>query len=93
MGLALLMLFFGSLMALFGYGALSEWREESISLVAVGVIWILSGPAAAGSALWLLGSLGRSRLAPRIGGAAILASGTVLATAAATGVMQCSGPA
>jgi hypothetical protein len=90
--LALLMLLFGVLMFLFGYFVLSEWRSERGALIACGVVWILTGPAAFGSALWLSVSLGRSPLALRIGGAAILASGTVLAMAAALGVLPCSGP-
>lgn len=93
MVLALLMLLFGSLMFLFGYFALSEWQSERAALIACGVVWILTGPAVFGSGLWLLGSLGRNHLALRIGGTAVVASGTVLATAAAVGVLQCSGPA
>src|SRR5450755_4056614 len=93
MVIALLMVFFGSLMFLFGYFGLSEWRSERAALIACGVVWILTGPTVFGSALWLLGSLGRNPLALRIGGTAIVASGTVLATAAAVDVLQCSGPA
>ncbi len=93
MVLALLMLLFGSLMFLFGYFTLREWRSEQAALIACGVAWILTGPAAFGSALWLLGSLGRNPLARRIGGTAIVGSGSVLATAAVVGVLQCSGPA
>ena len=93
MVLALLMLLFGSLMFLFGYFALSEWRSERGALIACGAIWILTGPAVFGSALWLLGSLGRNPLALRLGGTAVITSGTLLATAAAVGVLPCSGPA
>jgi hypothetical protein len=92
MVIAVLMLLFGSLMFAFGYVALSEWRSEQVALIACGVVWILTGPAVFGSALWLLGSLGRNPLALFIGGTAIVASGTVLAMAAATGVLPCSGP-
>lgn len=91
--LALLMLLFGLVMFLFGYYALSEWRSERAALIACGAVWILTGPAVFGSALWLSLSLARSRLALRIGGTAIAASGTVLAVAAAVGVLPCSGPA
>jgi hypothetical protein len=87
------MLFFGSLMFLFGCAAVWEWRAESAALVACGVAWILSGPVIVGSALWLFGSLGRSRRALRVGGHAIIITGVVLAAAAATRVMPCSGPA
>jgi len=93
MVMALLMLFFGSLMFLFGYVAVSEWRSERAALIACGGVWILTGSAIFGSALWLFGSLGRNRLALRIGGAAIVASGTVLGAAALVGVLQCTGPA
>ena len=91
--IALFMLFFGFLMFLFGYFGLSEWRSERAALIVGSVAWMLTGPLALGSALWLFGSLGRSTLALRIGGTAIMASGAVLATAAATGVLQCTGPA
>ena len=93
MVLALLMMLFGSLISLFGYGALREWQSEGAALVAFGVVCILTGPAVVGSALWVLGSLGRSALALRIGGTGIVASGIVLALAAATGVLPCTGPA
>lgn len=92
MVLALLMLLFGFLMFLFGYFALSEWRSERAALIASGMVWILAGPVVFGSALWLSVSLGRGPLALRIGGTALVASGTVLATAAAVGVLPCSGP-
>jgi hypothetical protein len=87
------MLFFGCLMFLFGYVDLIEWRSERAALIACGVVLILVGSAGFGSALWVFGSLGRSPLALRIGGTAITASGAVLATAAAVGVLQCNGPA
>ncbi len=93
MVLALLMLFFGSLMFLLGYFGLIEWRSERFAPIACSVVWVLTGLAVFASALWLLGSLGRSPLALRIGGTAIVASGTVLAAAAAEGVLQCTGPA
>ena len=91
--LSLLMLLFGSLMFLFGYFDLSEWQSERAALIACGMVWILTGPAVFGSALWVLGSLGRNPLALRIGGTAVVTSGTVLAAAAAIGVLPCSGPA
>jgi len=93
MVLALLMFLFGSLMFLFGYFAVSEWRSERAVLIACGAVWILTGPAVFGSALWLLGSLGRNPLALRLGGTAVVTSGTWLATAAAVGVLPCSGQA
>ena len=92
MVLALLMLFFGFLMFVFGYIGIGEWRSEGAALNACSVVWVLTGPTAFGSALWLFGSLGRNRRALGIGGAVIVASGTVLAMAAAADVLQCSGP-
>ena len=91
--LALLMLLFGTLMFLFGYFDLSEWRSERVPLIACGVVWVIAGPAVFASALWLFGTLGRSLPALRIGGMAILASGVVLLAGAASGVLPCSGPA
>jgi hypothetical protein len=92
MVVAMLMGFFGSFMILFGCFGLSEWRSEGVVMISCSVVWILTGSTVFGSALWLFGSLGRSMLALRIGGTAIVASGTVLAIAAAGGVLQCNGP-
>ena len=92
MVLALLMLFFGPLMFLFGYFGLSEWRLGRGCADCVQRRVEPAGPAAFGAALWLFGSLGRNPLALRIGGTAMVACGTVLATAAALGVLPCSTP-
>lgn len=43
MVLALLMLFFGPLMFLFGYVGLSEWRSEQVALIACSAAWSLTG--------------------------------------------------
>jgi hypothetical protein len=92
MVLALLMLFFGTIMFLFGYFDLIEWRAEGAALIACGVVWIVTGPVVAGSALWVLGSLGRSLRALRIGGGAMAACGASLAMGAAANVLQCTSP-
>jgi len=92
MALGLLMLGFGLLMFGFGYFDLSEWQSEQAPLIACGVVWTLLGPVVCGAALWLLGSLGRNRFALWIGGTAIVTTGTILAAAAITGVLQCSAP-
>jgi hypothetical protein len=92
MCLSPLLLLFGIVMSAFGWVALHEWRYEQVSLVACGALWILCGPAIVACALWLLGSLGRSITALRIGGIAIVASGTVLVAAAVSGALPCSGP-
>lgn len=91
--IALPMLLFGFLMFLFGYFTVGEWRSEGAALIACGVVWILTGTAALGSALWVCASLGRRTVALRTAGAAIILSGVVLATAATLGVLPCSGPA
>src|ERR1700685_34804 len=93
MVMALLMLLFGSFMFVVGYVGLGEWRSERAALIACNLMWILMGPVVFGSALWLFGSLGRNPLALQIGGTALVGSGAVLVTAAATGVLQCTGPA
>jgi len=93
MVMALLMVFFGSLMFGYGYFGVSEWRSEGPALIACNTVLLVTGTLVVGSALWLLGSWGRSRPALWIGGTTIVASGTVLATAAAIGILPCSGPA
>jgi hypothetical protein len=80
-------------MFLYGYADLIEWQSERAALIACSVVLVLAGSAVFGCALWVLGSLGRSPLALGIGGTAIMASGAVLATAAAVGVLPCNGPA
>lgn len=90
---ALPMLFFSFLMCASGYVGLLEWRSEGPALIASNVALFLAGFAVLGTALWVVGSLGRSPLALRIGGTGIMVSGVVIATAAASGVLQCSGPA
>jgi hypothetical protein len=93
MSLGLPMLFFGTLMFLFGCYDVMEWQAEQVSLVVCGILLVLAGLATLGSAIWMLGSLGRSKKALQIGGGAMISSGAVLATAAATHIMPCSGPA
>jgi hypothetical protein len=74
--LAILMVFFGCLMFLFGYFGLLEWRSERGALIAAVGVAILGGSMMFISGLWLLGLLGRARMPLRIGGIAILISGT-----------------
>ena len=93
MVLALPMLFFGTLMFLFGYYDIVEWQAEQILLIVCGVLLVPAGLATVGSSLWMFESLGRSKKALQIGGSAMIASGVVLATSAATHIMPCSGPA
>ena len=91
--IALPMLFFGCLMFGYGYTDLIGWQSERTALIACSVVLILAGSAVFGCVLWVFGSLGRSPLALRIGGTAVMTSGAVLATAAVVGVSQCNGPA
>jgi hypothetical protein len=53
-------------------------------MIACAAVCILSGPTMDASALWVLGPLGRNRLALRIAGIALTASGVVLAAPPAT---------
>jgi len=87
------MVLFGSLMLLFGYVILAEWRSEGATLIACSVLWGLAGLTAVAAALWLVGSLGHSPLARRTGGTAMVVSGLILIAAAEVGVLPCSGPA
>src|SRR5262245_49050223 len=89
LAISLPMLFFGCLMSLFGYYGLADWQSEQIAMNTCHAVWLIAGPAALGSSLWLWCSLGKSSAALRIGGAAIFTTGAALVTAAATGVMQC----
>lgn len=50
----------------------------ALLMLLFGSLWILTGLALFGSALWLLVSLGRSPLALRIGGTAVVVSGAIL---------------
>jgi len=70
----------------------AEWRFESALLLACGVVWTVTGSITVVAALWLLWSRGRSRRALAVGGSAIVASGALFATAAATHVLPCGGP-
>jgi hypothetical protein len=93
MVMALLMLLFGSFMFVVGYVGLSEWRSERAALIACNLMWILTGPVVFGSATVALWVTRPNPLALQIGGTALVGSGAVLVTAAATGVLQCTGPA
>jgi len=75
-----------------GLAYMAEWRFESALLFAGGVVWTVTGSMTVVSALWLLWSRGRSRRALTVGGSAIVASGALFATAAASHMMPCGGP-
>ena len=92
MVLALLMLIFIFRPAMVGSSVMAQWRYESASLVACGLVWCVAGTTTIVAAFWLLGSRGRSRKALRTGGSAIVISGATFAVAAATHVLLCSGP-
>jgi len=90
--LALLMLLFVARMLFLGYYVVSEWQSESAWLTACGFVWMIAAPATVLSALWLLGSRGRSRGALMLGGWAIMASGTVFVSSVVTHTLPCGGP-
>ena len=72
----------------FVYFDLSEWQSEQSHPGCLCSGLYSERATMGGSALWVLGSLGRNRLALRLGGIAITSSGVVLATAAAAGVLS-----
>jgi hypothetical protein len=92
MCLALIILVFGTPMTTCGYLGLQDWSSQRVVLTACGLMWLIAGPAMIGSALWVLGSLGRNRLPLRIAGAAVALSGTVLVAGGLAGILQCSTP-
>jgi hypothetical protein len=91
MFLALVFLLYGFLITAFGFVTLGEWSAIDLALAGCGIIWALSGSAMAFAALWLLGSLGRSLQALRIGGIGAALAGFVLLSSALTHVLPCSG--
>jgi hypothetical protein len=88
----LLMSLFGVIMCVFGYLVLGEWRSFRTALLACAVIWLIGGIVMLAAAVWVAASRGRSRLGSLFGGISTVASGAVLAFAAATHVLPCSGP-
>ena len=91
-GVVLLMLLFGLITCLFGYLVLDEWRSFQTALLTCGVIWLISGVAMLMSAVWVARTWGGSRSASLMGASATVASGALLAAAAVTHVLPCSGP-
>ena len=88
--LAVLMLFFGVLMA--AYGTDIDFAADGVALAVANLLLSLLGGATVVLAAWTLISLGRLKLPLRLGGIAALVCGVVLAFAAASGVLPCSGP-
>ena len=93
MVLSIPMLFFAGLTGLIGSYHVWEWGSESLVLMGTAVVLTVASATAVLCAFWILGSLGRSQRAQRLGGTAIVVSGIVLAAAAAIHVIPCSGPA
>ena len=88
----MLMLLFIFRPVVVGFGTVAEYSFESALLFACGVVWSLSSCVTVVSALWLLVSRGRSQIPMLIGGSAIVATGAIFATAAATHLLPCGGP-
>ncbi len=89
--LAGLMLLFGYLVAAAGYQILRKWPSISAAYAAYGVLWVVAGPAMLAGGLWVLGSVGRSRIPLSIGGVAAILSGGSLIAGVLTYVIPCSG--
>jgi|SRR5215472_13015295 len=90
--LALLMLLFGYLIAASGYRTVGDWSSIGAAYAAIGVLWIVAGPAMFAAGLWVLGSLGRHRIPLWIGGVAAVLLGSSLVGGILTYVIPCSGP-
>lgn len=90
--LAAIWLFFGYAISKSGYRVFSEWSSIGATYAAIGVLWLLTGPAMFGAGLWLLGSLGRHRIPLWLGGAAGILAGVSLVVGVLTYVVPCSGP-
>ena len=69
-----------------------EWAAQSAPLIMFGVLFFVGGTVMLSSALWLLGSLGRSALPLWVGGIASILNASIFACATLTDVLPCSGP-
>jgi hypothetical protein len=85
-------LLYGLLPVLVGFFVLRERAAESVLLIFVGVLLFLGGTVMVSSTLWLLGTLGRSRLPLWVGGIASILNASIFAWATLTNVLPCSGP-
>ncbi len=90
--IAAIWLFFGYAISQAGYRVLREWSSIGAAYATVGTLWLITGPAMFGAGLWLLGTLGRHRIAFWLGAAAGMLAGASLVVGVLTYVVPCSGP-
>ncbi len=90
--IAAIWMLFGYAISESAYQTLSKWSSIGAAYAAVGILWLLAGPAMFGAGLWLLGSLGRHRIPLWLGGAAGILAGASLVVGVLTYVVPCSGP-
>jgi hypothetical protein len=86
------MLFFGLLVSTMGYQTVREWSSISPTYASCGLLWVVAGLVMLVASLWVLGSLGRSRVPLLVGGAATALAGLVLVVGVLTYVIPCAGP-
>ena len=91
MGRALLMLFFGSMMFLFGCVTVGQWRAESAGLVACSVVLLLGGLVFVSSALSRFGSLRGGGRFSVVGPSAVINRAVILTAATARNASQRAG--
>jgi hypothetical protein len=85
-------LLYGLVAVIIGFILLREWAAESVPLIVFDVLFFLGGIVMVSSALWLLGTVGRSHLPLWVGGIASIVNAAILAGATLTNVLPCSGP-
>lgn len=88
----ILMLLLGAVLTRFAMPAVLEWTALGGALKLILVIWLIAGPVALASGVWLLVSLGRRAWPIWIGSAALLASGALMLAGVLTHVIPCAGP-
>jgi len=86
------LLMFGFVVLFVGRDTVREWASIGSALRTCGLLWLLAGTAMIVTSLWVLGSLGRRRIAVLVGGAAAALAGMVLVVGVLTYVIPCSGP-
>lgn len=86
-------LLYGTMGSAAGYYTLADWPACSPALRTLAIFWIFLGPAMLIAAAWVVGSLGRSAQALKIGGAATILFGALRAFSSFAEIVPCSGPA
>jgi hypothetical protein len=89
--LAALFLFAGVNAWRSGYRVLANWDAVSPAYAGCAVLWMIAGTAMLVAGVWLLASRGRHSAPLRIGGAAAVMAGAVLAAGVLTHVVPCLG--